>query len=82
MLSVHGKSLCPTIEKAEPFRSCAAGRRTRNRKASNLKMIPAGKVLEGSSLKPSSTPKGGDNLVVTKENTDKRKPAGAVINRT
>lgn len=26
--------------------------------------------------------KGGDNLVVTKENTDKRKPAGVVINRT
>ena len=45
-------------------------------------MIPAGKVLEGSSIKPSSTPKGGDNLVVTKENTGRLTLAGAVINRT
>lgn len=32
MIAEHGKSLCPTIEKAEPFRSCDLHRRAENKK--------------------------------------------------
>nr|DAZ46874.1 MAG TPA: hypothetical protein [Caudoviricetes sp.] len=46
-----GKSLCPTIEKAELLRSCDLHRRAENRKPRNrtYKMIPAGRFSRSSS---------------------------------